>query len=201
MKPSNESQMISRYQRMNKEQEKTIIALCKELNISPDNGYIAQLLGKVHFDSKVNKGGFYQDLKYIENILNNGIPSDNKDKIAELRKILDEKEDKLNKLKNKVKEYNNNAERFEQLLEQNAREKQDILTRFNNDESREQYPNNNESLQIEDLENGTMNKTMELQKQLAEKTREIEFLKVKIEKLKKAINTIITEIKLLEDAC
>lgn len=186
--------MKKRLLRMNKEQEKTIISLCEELGIDYHCGYISELLGKKESSDSTTTNNLSNDLNFIQHCLEYGNPIDNNNEVAELQKILQDKENSIIAIKIRIDEYMKQADEYERRLEENEREKDELLNQFQN---AGQSKSKDGSMQLSDLEK-TVPQEQNLYIILQSKEAEISDLKYQIEKTKRSISSLTDDIESLK---
>ena len=136
---------IQRYERENNEQQETIKKLTIALN-KPDLFKLLTCSQKDLANSK--KTEFFDESANKRNELLN---EQNKKRILELEAELEQKKIIFKTREKKIADYIEQAKKFEDLLEQNEREKAELLNQFQNGSS-SMNVSVNRSLTLEDLE-------------------------------------------------
>ena len=183
---------------MNFEQEQTIKEMLKVLGISPNSRYILELLGKENeIDDEKNFKQTQQQIFQLQQILSNNQGFQNEDRIKELERILKMKTEQVENTKKKISEYLKQAKEYEDKLDENDREKEELLRGFQAPSSPINKQSQNETLQLSDLEKNS-NIQMDLPTILSSKQAQIEELQYKIKNVKTKIASVEGDIEILK---
>lgn len=182
-----EERAIQRFQRENKEQLQTIEKLTNALEISQLLFFLSNNQYELTSSSKIK---LLNNYSVSQNSLQH---QQNLQRIAELEEELQMKKNNYQKLEKQICDYNANAAKFEELLEQNEKEKAELLLQFQEGSS---SPNSkvNRSLTLEDLDDKINEKQQEFEK-LKMRTKET---KEKCEKLRSQLESSYNYSKLLQ---
>ena len=188
--------MEKRLKRMNEEQNKTINKMLEVLGVSPSSKYIQELLGKKKFDDEKTKQTEAQ-LLALEEMIHNKNDNQNSNRIKELEKILEEKTNKVDVTKKRIAQYLEQAQEYERKLDENDREKEELLKGFQAPGTPINERNTSDTLQLSDLERSSIVQT-DPHALLASKQAQIDDLKFKIKNLKTKISSLEGDIEILK---
>ena len=190
--------MEKRLQRMNQEQEKTIKEMLNLLGIPENSRYISELLGTNLEDDSQEKSfkDTQETLFKLTQLLNESDKYQNLDLIQALEKELEQKTQRVETTKKKISDYLKQAKEYEDKLDENDREKEELLRGFQAPSSPINKQSNDDTLQLSDLEKSSV-VHMDLPAILSSKQAQIEDLKFKIKNMKTKIASIEGDIEIL----
>lgn len=183
----NSSKQVSRLQRMNDEQMRTIKEMLAHLGIDFDSNFIQDFLG---LERKTNnyKSDVQKGVNELQQVLITA-----EDLLPLYSKLKDLTEELENERK-RVREYIEKAEEFEKEMEKINQEKADLIAKMQQPEKNDV----NSTMHDTKLEDSVMQKQSDLFAILSQKKSQITSLETQIHQVKYQIKALEEDIKILK---